>query len=68
MSANQPARRVSIADHERFRESMQPTPPPEDDSDMLVIENPPARRPKREADRVLRILDELKSNREGITE
>ena len=65
MSGNNQPRRVSIADHERFRESLQPPPPPDDAIDMIVVESPPARRPKREAERVLRILDEL--NREDST-
>ena len=65
MSTN-PHRIVSVADRERFIESLQPSGEPADEIDMSVVENPPGRRPNRETARVLRILDEL--NREGSTE
>ena len=61
-------RRITVADHERFQRTGQP--PHLDDIDLddkidLDVPNPPAMRSKREANRVLAILDEL--NREGRT-
>ena len=55
-------RRVSVAQHERFRCSLAGGPAFDPDDDLLeVIDRPPARRKGIEVDRLLSILDELEA-------
>jgi len=54
-------RRVSIDDHAAWRESIsQPSEEAEQDGiDLRLAERPPAQRPKREVNSLLRVLDQL---------
>lgn len=53
-------RRITIFDHQQWRESISPAPAEErDDIDIHLVENPPTQRPKREVASLLRLLDEL---------
>jgi hypothetical protein len=64
MLASADARRVSVEDHRRFRESLTVESSGVDDIDEAVadpiLDHIPQRRNKASASRVLRILDELK--------
>jgi hypothetical protein len=55
-------RRVSVAAHERWRESLRGGPAFDPDDELIeMIERPWARRKAKEVSRVLAILDELES-------
>ena len=56
-------RRVSVADHQAFRESLATRPAFDDIDHAMAVDYPPERRSERETSRVLGILDELQRDR-----
>jgi hypothetical protein len=60
-----PTQALSVADHERFLESLKPAPDPFDSIDHEVAGGPTRRRKESEVNRLLAILDEL-AGKEGL--
>ena len=62
-----PARRVTVDQHQAFREAIAPDPEfDDDDTDLDFIDRPTARRSQREIARLFDILDNLPPAREKM--
>jgi hypothetical protein len=58
-------RRVSVEQHQRFRESLAPKPDLDEIDELVDIPGPVQMRKSREVSRLLSILDELETGKDG---